>query len=116
MVTAVLPLFVVLHLGLSPQVYGYVEAVYQAGSVLARILGGYLGDVRKPKIVAAVGYAASAACKLLLVIVTTFPGIMAVMALDRAGKGLRTAPRDAMIADATADEALGRAFGVHRAL
>jgi MFS family permease len=116
MVAAVLPLFVVLQLGLSPLTYGFVEGIYQAGSVFARILGGYLGDLRKPKIVAAAGYASSAACKILLMIVTSLTGIMAVIALDRAGKGLRTAPRDAMIADATPGHLMGRAFGVHRAL
>lgn len=116
MVAAVLPLFVVVQLGLSPLTYGFVEGVYQAGSVFARLLGGYLADVRMPKTIAAIGYGLSAICKVFLMIATALPVIMAIVALDRAGKGLRTAPRDAMIADATPEPILGRAFGVHRAL
>jgi MFS family permease len=116
MVAAILPLFIVVQLGLTPLTYGIVESVYQAGSVLARLAGGYLGDRRRPKIIAAAGYGASAVCKVLLMFVTSLAGIMGVVALDRAGKGLRTAPRDAMIADATKPETMGRAFGVHRAL
>ena len=116
MVAAVLPLFIVVQLGLSPLTYGFVEGVYQAGSVFARLLGGYLADVRMPKTIAAIGYALSAICKVLLMIATALPVIMAIVALDRAGKGLRTAPRDAMIADATPEPILGRAFGLHRAL
>lgn len=116
MVAAVLPLFVVVQLGLSPLTYGFVEGVYQAGSVFARLLGGYLADVRMPKTIAAIGYGVSAICKALLMVATALPVIMAIVALDRAGKGLRTAPRDAMIADATPEPILGRAFGFHRAL
>jgi len=115
MLSAVLPLFVVVHLGLSPFTYGVVEGVHQIGSVLARLLGGYFGDTRRPKLIAAWGYGLSVLCKLLLMAVTTLSAIMAIVALDRAGKGLRTAPRDAMIANATPDGLMGRAFGVHRA-
>jgi len=116
MLSAVLPLFVVVQLGLSPFTYGVVESVYQIGSVLTRLLGGYFGDTRRPKLIAAMGYGLSVLCKLLLMAVTTLSGIMAVVAIDRAGKGLRTAPRDAMIANATPNALMGRAFGLHRAL
>ena len=73
MVAAVLPLFIVIQLGLSPLTYGFVEGVYQAGSVLARLLGGYLADVRMPKTIAAIGYGLSAICKVFLMIATALP-------------------------------------------
>lgn len=116
MVAAVLPLFVMFELGLSPVAYGTIDAVYQGGSTVARVAGGYLGDVRAPKWVAAAGYAVSAACKLLLVFASSFGALFAVVWLDRCGKGLRTAPRDAMIAQASHPDMLGRAFGLHRTM
>lgn len=116
MVAAVLPLFVTLQLSLSPAAYGAIDGAYQAGSIIARLAGGYLADVRQPKWVAASGYALSAACKLMLVIATSFGALFAIITLDRCGKGLRTAPRDAMIAAASNASELGRAFGVHRAM
>jgi MFS family permease len=116
MVAAVLPLFVVVQLGMSPVNYGIVEGIYQVGSVITRIAGGYLGDVRSPKLVAMSGYALSAVCKLFLVFATNLLGLTAIVAVDRAGKGLRTAPRDAMIVTATPPELMGRAFGVHRSM
>jgi MFS family permease len=116
MVAAVLPLFVMLELGLSPAAYGAIDGAYQAGSVLARLVGGYLGDLRQPKWVAMAGYAISAGCKLLLTVAASFGSLFAIISLDRCGKGLRTAPRDAMIAASSSSDELGRAFGVHRTM
>lgn len=66
--------------------------------------------------VAGLGYGLSAVCKPLLLLAHTLPVISAVLAVDRTGKGLRTAPRDAMISLSTEPEHRGRAFGVHRAM
>jgi MFS family permease len=114
MVSAVLPLFVMLELGLSPAAYGAIDGIYQAGTVIARLAGGYFGDTRQPKWAAMAGYATSALCKLLLTVAGSFGSLFAIISLDRCGKGLRTAPRDAMIAAASSSDELGRAFGVHR--
>ncbi len=65
---------------------------------------------------AAVGYGLSALCKPALLVVHSLAGISAVLAVDRTGKGLRTAPRDAMISLAAPPDAQGRSFGVHRAM
>jgi MFS family permease len=117
MVTAVLPLFLVLQIGLTPLQYGVVDGVYQGVTVLVRLVGGYVADRwRRPKIVCTVGYGLSAVSKLGLLGVGSAASAGLVLAVDRSGKGLRTAPRDAIIA-ASADSALlGRSFGVHRAL
>jgi MFS family permease len=117
MVTAVLPVYLTLAVGLSPLAFGFLEGIYQGVSVLVRLAGGYAADrFGRPKATAQVGYGLSAVCKLGLLSATGAPGIGAVLAVDRTGKGLRTAPRDALIAAAVPPTLLGRAFGVHRAM
>jgi len=117
MVTAVLPLYLVSGLGLSPLGFGLLDGVYNGFSAVVRLTGGHLADRRgRHKAVAAVGYGLSAVCKPLLLVAHTLPLIGAVLAADRTGKGLRTAPRDALISLSSAPETHGRAFGVHRAM
>ncbi|MEU1181207.1 MFS transporter [Streptomyces sp. NPDC005820] len=118
MVTAVLPLYVVAGLGLSPLGFGLLDGINNGVGALVRLAGGHLADRggRRHKAVAGLGYGLSALCKPLLLFAHTLPVISAVLAADRTGKGLRTAPRDAMISLATVPERRGRAFGVHRAM
>ncbi|WP_030413618.1 MFS transporter [Streptomyces sp. NRRL S-1448] len=119
MVTAVLPLYLVTELGLSPLGFGLLDGVYNGVSALVRLVGGRISDRGGGgghKVVAVVGYGLSALCKPLLLLVHTLPLIGAVLAVDRTGKGLRTAPRDAMISLAGEPAVRGRAFGVHRAM
>lgn len=117
MVTAVLPLYLVSGLGLSPLGFGLLDGVYNGFSALVRLVGGHLADRGgRHKQVAAFGYGLSALCKPLLLAVHTLPLIGAVLAADRTGKGLRTAPRDALISLSSPPHARGRAFGVHRAM
>jgi MFS family permease len=117
MVVAVLPLYLTTQVGLGYLAYGFVDGVYQGTSALVRISGGYVGDRwGRPKWVAAVGYGVSALSRIAMLPAHGFAAITAVIATDRLGKGLRTAPRDALIADASDPKTLGRAFGVHRAL
>ncbi|MYT27711.1 MFS transporter [Streptomyces sp. MspMP-M5] len=118
MITAVLPLYVVTALGLSPLGFGLLDGINNGVGALVRLAGGHLADGggRRHKVVAGIGYGLSAVCKPLLLLARGLPAISAVLAADRAGKGLRTAPRDAMISLATRPEHRGRAFGVHRAM
>jgi MFS family permease len=114
---AVLPIYLTLGLGLSPMAYGVVDGVYQGASVGVRLLGGWLADrTDRPKPVALVGYGVSAAARLAFLTVSSLAGITAWLGVDRLGKGLRTAPRDALIAASSDPARLGRSFGVHRAL
>jgi MFS family permease len=116
-VAAVLPLYVTVVLGLSPLAYGIVDALYVGVSAVVRLAGGWLSDrVDRPKWVAFTGYALSAASRAALLPAAGLASITAVVTADRLGKGIRTAPRDAMITASSPPEALGRAFGVHRAL
>ena len=117
MITAVLPLYLVAGLGLSPLGFGLLDGVYNGFSAVVRLAGGHLADRGgRHKTVAAVGYGMSALCKPLLLAVHSLPLIGAVLAVDRTGKGLRTAPRDALISLSSAPSTHGRAFGVHRAM
>ena len=117
MVLAVLPVYLTAVLGLTPLQFGVVDGVYQGVTAAVRIFGGLTADLtRRPKLVATVGYSLSCGCKLLFLPVQGFAAVTGLVALDRAGKGIRTAPRDAMIAAASPPRELGRAFGVHRAM
>ncbi|MFI1563270.1 MFS transporter [Streptomyces sp. NPDC020490] len=118
MVTAVLPLYLVAGLGLSPLGFGLLDGVYNGFSALVRLAGGHLADRGggRHKWVAGLGYGISAVCKPLLLVAHSLTPIRLVLAADRTGKGLRTAPRDALISLSSTPETLGRAFGVHRAM
>jgi len=116
-VSAVLPLYLTAVLGLSPLAYGFVDGLYQGVSAVVRILGGWLSDrADRPKWVAFAGYGLSAVTRVALLAAQGLGAVTAVITVDRLGKGLRTAPRDALIAASTSPATLGRAFGVHRAL
>jgi MFS family permease len=118
MVTAVLPLYLVLNLHLGPVLYGVVDGAYTGATALLRVVGGYVADrFRRRKLVAGAGYGLSTMAKLGLVAAgASVPAISAVLVADRAGKGLRTPARDALITLASPPDRLGRAFGVHRAM
>lgn len=118
MVSAILPLYLVATLGFSPLQYGIVDGIYQGASALVRLAAGFLGDrFGRHKLLASFGYGLSAICKLgLAVIGGAWAGLSAIILLDRTGKGMRTAPRDAMISLTAPEKELGLAFGVHRAM
>jgi MFS family permease len=118
MVTAILPVYLVIGLHLSPAAYGVLDGLYTGATALLRIVGGVVADrTQRRKLVAGVGYATSALMKPgLLFVGASATGIGTVIALDRAGKGLRSAPRDALITLSSPPGSLGRAFGVHRAM
>ncbi|MDH6123753.1 MFS transporter [Kitasatospora sp. GP82] len=118
MVSSVLPLYYTSVLGLTMLQTGFLDGLFNGASVFLRLAGAHLADrfhARKP--VALAGYALSAVCKLGLPAAgASLPGISTVLAVDRSGKGLRTAPRDALISLSSTPETQGRAFGVHRTL
>lgn len=117
MVVSVLPAYLVLQLGLTPLMFGAIDGLYQGVSGITRIAGGFMGDrAGRYKGVALFGYAASAVCKGVLLLVSSGSAIAGLIVGDRIGKGIRTAPRDALIALSVSRSDLGTAFGVHRAL
>ena len=118
MVATVLPIYLVLYLGLTPLQYGLVDGLYHGMTALLRLAGGFASDrTRRDKEVAAVGYGTSALCRIgLLGAGGAWPVIAAIVAVDRAAKGLRAAPRDALISLSSGRAGLATSFGVHRAL
>lgn len=116
-VSAILPLYITGFLGLSTIAFGVLDGLYQGTSAVVRIAGGYASDrLDQPKWVAFVGYSLAAIARVGLLFWTGFAALSAVITADRIGKGIRTAPRDALIT-ATSDPArLAAAFGVHRML
>jgi len=116
--TAVLPLYFMLELRMTPLQFGLLDGLYQGSSALVRVAGGLVADAgRRYKPVAFVGYALSAFCKLgLLLVGSAWAPIAAILMIDRLGKGLRTAPRDALITLSSEPTRLGEAFGAHRAM
>jgi MFS family permease len=118
MVATVLPLYVIYTLGLSPLQFGVIDGVYQGAAAIVRLAGGVVADRwRRYKEVAAFGYGLSAICKpAFLVVGGAWGALTAILLLDRTGKGIRTAPRDALISLSVPPQNLGVAFGVHRSL
>ena len=116
-VAAILPLYITGVLGLSTIAFGFLDGIYQGVSAVARIAAGYTSDrVEQPKWVAFTGYALAAVARIGLLFATGFTAIMAVITADRIGKGIRTAPRDALITATSRSDNLGTSFGVHRML
>jgi MFS family permease len=119
MVSTVLPLYLVFFLKFTPLQFGMLDGLYQGGAALIRLVGGVAADrSQRYKQVAGLGYALSALSKIgLLFGAAGGPGLLAAsLFVDRTGKGIRTAPRDALISLSSNPGNLGLSFAVHRAL
>jgi MFS family permease len=118
MVATVLPLYLVFSLGASPLVLGAIDGTYRGAGAIMQVFSGFASDRwHRHKEVATTGYGLSAICKVGLVAVGSSIGaIGAIVAIDRVGKGIRTAPRDALISLSSSKAGLATAFGVHRAM
>jgi len=119
MVNAALPVYLVLYLRMSPLEYGAIDGMYNGLSVaLVGLAAAFWADsTGRLKYVAVAGYGTSAICKLLLLAAGGMWGwILAIVWLDRTGKGIRTAPRDAILSLASSPSQLATSFAVHRAL
>lgn len=118
MVNAVLPLYLTMVLHFTPLQFGIVDGLHHGVTALLRTISGVVADRgQQHKQIAATGYALSATGKVgLLVAGTALLPVVGSLFLDRIGKGIRTAPRDALISHSTTPERLAEAFGVHRAM
>ena len=115
MIYPLLPAFVTRTLGGGAIALGILDGVAEAIAAGFKLVSGYLADrprLREPLVVA--GYAVAALVRPLIAAATAAWHVIALRAVDRFGKGVRTAPRDVMIADVVPDTMRGRAFGVHR--
>ena len=116
-VSAILPLYITGFLGLSTIAFGFLDGINQGASAIVRMAAGYASDrIGRPKAVAVAGYGLSMVARIGLLFAGGFWALTAVVTADRVGKGIRTAPRDALIAVSAQPEYLARHFGVHRML
>lgn len=116
-VSAVLPLYITAFLGLSTIAFGILDGINQGASAIVRIAAGYAADrIGRPKPVAVAGYGLSMLARIGLLFAGGFWALTAVVTADRVGKGIRTAPRDALISVSAQPEHQARHFGVHRML
>ena len=112
-----LPIFLSLTLGASPGIVGVIEGTAESISSLLKLFSGYFSDRRgKRKGFVVLGYSLASFARPLLAFATSWPQVLAIRLTDRVGKGIRSAPRDAMIADTVAVDERGLAFGFHRAM
>src|ERR1051325_9683094 len=117
MIVPVLPLFLTATLGAPPAAVGLIEGLAESTAALLRIFSGWISDrVGKRKQLVVIGYCFSNLVKPLLALCTVWPQVLAIRFTDRFGKGIRGAPRDALIADSVEPAERGRAFGFHRAM
>jgi MFS family permease len=116
MVLNILPLFLRNVLGVETDVIGLVEGVAEATASLLKVFSGWLSDkLQGRKWLAVAGYGLSALTKPFFYVAHSWSTVAAVRWADRVGKGIRTAPRDALVADSISEEHRGLAFGLHRA-
>ncbi len=116
MIFNLLPLFLANVLGASTAIIGLIEGIAETTASLLKVISGWLSDkLRQRKWITVAGYTLSAISKPFLYLATSWLGVFFVRFADRTGKGIRTAPRDALIADTVNEHQRGIAFGLHRA-
>ncbi len=117
LIHSLLPLFMVTTLGASTFAVGIIEGIAEATALVTKVFSGYLSDYfRKRKALTALGYALAAATKPIFPLASSLGWIVFARFLDRVGKGIRGAPRDALIADLTPSELRGAAYGLRQGL
>ena len=116
MMMPVLPLFIT-ALGGGGLAVGLIGGLGDGIASLLQVVSGHLSDrVTSRKRFVLAGYGLSSVFKIFLALATSWPLVLAARALERVGKGIRTAPRDALIAESAGEDVRGKAFGLHRAL
>ena len=117
LIFTLLPLFLANVLQTGTVIIGLIEGVAESTASLLKIASGWLSDkTGNRKNLSFAGYALSTLSKPLMLIVSTWGPVMAIRFADRFGKGIRSAPRDALVADSCDDDERGKAFGFHRAM
>ncbi len=116
MIYPLLPAFLSTVIGASASLVGAIEGAAESTAALLKLGSGWWSDrVRRRKPLVVAGYALASVARPLVAIAQTAGQVLAIRLTDRVGKGIRTSPRDALIADSVHPDARGRAFGFHRA-
>lgn len=117
MVYSLVPLFLSSVLGVSGSVIGLIEGIAETTASMLKLVSGWLSDrIGRRKELMALGYGISALSRIGLALSQTWGQVLGVRFTDRFGKGIRTAPRDAIVAESSPARTLGRSFGFHRAM
>jgi len=117
MVYPLIPLYLMAAFGATPALVGVIEGIAESVASLLKVFSGYISDrFAKKKTLAFWGYAAGVLYKVALLAAGSWVGILGARVIDRIGKGIRTAPRDVMVAESTNGASMGRSFGLHKAL
>ena len=117
LIHSLLPLFLVTTLGASAFAVGVIEGVAEATALCTKVFSGYLSDYfGRRKLLTGLGYGLAALSKPLFPLATSFSWVVAARLIDRVGKGIRGAPRDALIADITPPASRGAAYGLRQTL
>jgi len=111
------PLFLSNVLGTATTIIGLIGGLSESTDAIFRIFSGWLSDkIGKRKPLAVLGYGISTLAKPFMYLVTSWSGVLAIRFTDRLGKGIRTSPRDALLADSVSAKERGKGFGLHRAM
>jgi len=117
MIFTLVPLFLFNVLRIGTPIIGLIGGLSESADAVFRILSGWLSDrVGRRKPLAVVGYSISTLVKPFMYLASSWGGVLAVRFGDRLGKGIRTSPRDALVADSVSAKERGRGFGLHRAM
>ncbi len=117
MLVPIIPQFLRFVMGTSTFDIGLIEGIAECTASVLRVWAGYLADkLGRPKLLTVVGYGLSALSKPFYIVATSWHYVLGIRVADRFGKGVRSAPRDVRIADATDEANRGRAFGFHRGM
>ena len=117
MIHSLLPVFLVVGLGASPALVGLIEGIAEATASITKVFSGWLSDrLGRRKMLAVLGYGLGAITKPIFPLAVTPFEVLGARFADRIGKGIRGAPRDALVADVTPKELRGAAFGLRQSL
>ena len=117
MVYPLLPLFLTRVLGAGAMSLGVIEGVAEGANSVLKIVSGWLADRSgQPKRLVLAGYGLSSLVRPLIALVTSWPQVLGLRFIDRLGKGVRSSPRDAMLARFAPDKTRGRVYGFHRGM
>ncbi len=117
MIYPLVPIFLSSVLGVNKSLIGVIEGIAESTASLLKVFSGWLSDrIRKRKALMIVGYGISTLSRPILALSTLWGHVLTFRFIDRFGKGIRGAPRDALIAESTPSRDLGRSFGFHRGM
>jgi MFS family permease len=117
MVYPILPLYLSTVMGAGPAIIGIIEGIAESLASIVKLFSGIAADkYGNKKRLAILGYASSTINKVIILFATTWTGVLVARIIDRFGKGIRTAPRDAIIAESAEKSKMGKSYGLHKGM